>query len=90
LVFIAALGCGPRVVVSTSGGAGEGVVDGVTGLLFTPGDETTLAQHLLTLLGDPATRARMGAAARAHVEQRFDLRTQTRVLEDIYDAARRR
>jgi glycosyltransferase involved in cell wall biosynthesis len=89
MVFIEAQACGTPVVVSTSGGAGAGVVDGVTGLLFTPGDETTLAQHLLTLLGDPAMRARMGAAARAHVEQRFDLRTQTGVLEGIFDAARR-
>jgi glycosyltransferase involved in cell wall biosynthesis len=89
MVFIEAQACGTPVVVSTSGGAGEGVVDGVTGLLFTSGDETALAQHLLTLLGDRATRARMGAAAREHVEKRFDLRTQTGVLEGIFDAARR-
>jgi glycosyltransferase involved in cell wall biosynthesis len=86
LVFIEAQACGTPVVVSTSGGAGEGVVDGETGLLFAPGDEAALAQHLLTLLGDKEQRARMGAAARAHVEQRFDLRKQTAVLERIFDA----
>jgi glycosyltransferase involved in cell wall biosynthesis len=90
LVFIEAQACGTPVVVSTSGGAGEGVVDGETGLLFAPGDEAALAQHLRTLLGDKERRARMGAAARAHVEQRFDLRKQTSVLESIFDAARRR
>lgn len=90
LVFIEAQACGTPVVVSTSGGAGEGVVDGETGLLFAPGDEAALAQHLITLLGDKGTRERMGAAARAHVEERFDLRKQTSELEHIFDAARKR
>jgi colanic acid/amylovoran biosynthesis glycosyltransferase len=76
------------VVVSTSGGAGEGVADGATGLHFAPGDEAALARHLLTLLRDPALRERMGAAARAHVLRHFDLRTQTARLEALYDEVR--
>lgn len=86
MVFIEAQACGTPVVVSTSGGASEGVVHGETGLHFAPGDETALAEHLVALLRDPERRARMGAAARRHVEARFDLRTQTARLEDIYDA----
>jgi glycosyltransferase involved in cell wall biosynthesis len=89
MVFVEAQACGTPVVVSTSGGTGEGVVDGETGLLFAPGDESALSEHLLSLLGDGARRARMGVAARAHVEQRFDLRKQTGVLESLFDAARR-
>ena len=86
MVFIEAQACGAPVVVSTSGGASEGVVDGETGLHFAPGDEAALAAHLIALLRDPARCARMGIAARRHVETRFDLRTQTARLEDIYDA----
>ena len=88
MVFIEAQACGTPVVVSTSGGAGEGVVDGETGLHFAPGDEAALARHLIALLRDPARRERMGAAARAHVLRRFDLRTQTARLEALYDAVR--
>lgn len=86
MVFIEAQACGTPVVVSTSGGASEGVVNGETGLHFAPGDETALAEHLVALLRDPERRARMGGAARRHVEARFDLRTQTARLEETYDA----
>jgi glycosyltransferase involved in cell wall biosynthesis len=90
MVFIEAQSCGTPVVVSTSGGASEGVVDGETGLYFAPGDETGLAAHLVALLRDPVRCARMGVAARRHVESRFDLRTQTARLEEIYDSVTRR
>lgn len=88
MVFVEAQACGTPVVVATSGGAGEGVVDGETGLLFTPGDEAALASHLLTLLHDGARRREMGVAARAHIERRFDLRRQTAELEALFDTVR--
>lgn len=88
--FLEAQACGLPVVVSTSGGTAEGAVDGTTGFLFAPGDERALARHLITILKDPALRQRMSSAARTHMEQHFDLRRQTAVLESIYDAVRRR
>ncbi|MGH7465164.1 MAG: glycosyltransferase, partial [Longimicrobiales bacterium] len=88
MVFIEAQACGTPVVVARSGGAAEGVVDGETGLLFEPGDEAALAAHLITLLRDPGRRARMGTAARVHVEHSFDLARQTAKLERIYDDVR--
>jgi glycosyltransferase involved in cell wall biosynthesis len=90
MAFIEAQACGLPVVVAMSGGAAEGVVDGETGLLFEPGDEAALARHLVTLLSDAALRARVRQAARAHVEQRFDLVRQTAKLETIYDEVRER
>jgi len=72
------------VVVSTSGGTAEGVVDGETGYCVAPGDEAALADRLLRILTDPARRAQMSVAARAHMERAFNLRTQTAVLEGIY------
>lgn len=88
MVFIEAQACGTPVVVSTSGGAGEGVVDGETGLVFPPGDEAQLADRLLTLLADPELHRRMGRAARDHVVRNFDLALQTARLEAIYDEVR--
>ena len=63
-----------RPVAGTRYGATpEIVVHGETGFLFDPGDESALAGHLRTLLGDAALRARMSAAARVHMVTHFDL-----------------
>jgi glycosyltransferase involved in cell wall biosynthesis len=88
ITFLEAQACGLPLVVSTSGGTGEGVVHGETGFLFEPQDEAALAQHLLTLLQDESLRRRMSAAARAHVLEHFDLVRQTARLEDLYDDVR--
>ena len=88
ITFLEAQASGLPLIVSTSGGSGEGVVNGTTGFLFTPGDEAALAGHLRTLLGDAALCARMSAAARAHIERKFDLVRQTMALETIYDELR--
>ena len=88
ITFLEAQGCGLPVIASTSGGTGEGIAHGSTGFLFTPGDEAALAGHLRTLLGDRAMRDRMGVAARAMIEDRFDLARQTGRLETIYDEVR--
>ena len=87
--FLEAQATGLPVVVSTSGGSEEGVVHGETGFLHTPGDQAAIAEHLLALLTDPVRREEFGAAARAHIRERFDLRRQTAKLEAIYDSVRR-
>lgn len=84
MVFVEAQACGTPVVVTTSGGAGESVADGETGFHVPPGDERAMAERLVTVLRDPALRARLGAAARHRVELEFNLRTQTARLEAIY------
>jgi glycosyltransferase involved in cell wall biosynthesis len=66
-------------------GPGIAVVDCETGLLVPERDEGALAEAMLTLLRDEALAARMGAAGRRHVEQFFNLRTQTALLEKKYD-----
>lgn len=88
ITFLEAQACGLPVIASTSGGTAEGIVDGETGLLFTPGDESALAEHLRRVLGDAALRERMGAAAREHIVRNFDLGRQTVKLEAIYDGSR--
>jgi len=60
------------VVATRVGGTAETVIDGETGLLVEVGDVAALAAALDTLAADAALRARMGAAGRRLVEERYD------------------
>jgi glycosyltransferase involved in cell wall biosynthesis len=62
-----AMAAGRPVLASRVGGLGEVVVAEETGLLVPPGDADALAAALARLAGDPALRARLGAAGRARV-----------------------
>lgn len=78
-------GAGLPAVATYHSGIPEAVRHGETGLLGAERDRATLADHLDALLGDEALRSRLGTAARAHVEAHFDVRRQTRLLEELYD-----
>jgi glycosyltransferase involved in cell wall biosynthesis len=73
------------VPVAAFRGPGIAVVDGETGLLVPERNEDALAEAILTLLGDDALAARMGAAGRRRVEREFHLHRQTALLEEKYD-----
>ena len=90
MVLLEAAATGVPVVASRVGGIPEGVVDGQTGLLAPERDVGALHVCMAALLDQPDTRRRMGAAARALVETRFDIRRQGERLEDLYDAVRSR
>ena len=61
------------VVASRVGGLAEAVADGETGMLVAPGDAAALAAALGRLAADAALRARLGAAGRARVVDRYSL-----------------
>jgi glycosyltransferase involved in cell wall biosynthesis len=61
------------VVSTTVSGIPELVADGVDGLLVAPRDARALAAALERLLLDPDLRARLGAAGRRKVRERFDV-----------------
>lgn len=88
MTIVEAQASGLPVVAFPSGGSAEGVLEGETGFVLPPGDEKGLADRIILLLGDAGRRARFSSAAREWALREFDLRTQTRKLEDIYDAAR--
>ena len=67
------LACGTPVVSVRSGGTGEVVQDGVTGVLVAPGDAASLARALVGLLQDAELRESMGKAAAAHAARCFGL-----------------
>ena len=73
-----------------SGGISEGVVHGETGVLAAESDDAALAENLRRLLTDRALWRRMSEAGMRRARQRFDLATQARALENLYDAVRDR
>jgi glycosyltransferase involved in cell wall biosynthesis len=82
LSLMEAAACGVPVVAPRVGGVPELVEDGVTGLLFPPGDALALADGMQRLLSDEGTAREMGEAARRRAVERFSLRRQVdRLLE---------
>jgi glycosyltransferase involved in cell wall biosynthesis len=65
------MAAGLPVAASRIGQAPEVIAHGRSGLLCPPGDPAALAAALERLHGDPALRARLGAAARATVIERY-------------------
>lgn len=85
-VVLEAGALGVPTVASRTSGIPEAIEDGVTGLLAEERDVGALARSLVSILTDDGLRTRMGTAARALMERRFDQRVQTALLEEIYDA----
>ena len=68
-----AMAVGLPVIATDVGGAGEQVLDAITGRLTARGDTGAFAAALIDLAHDAAKRSRFGAAAQAHVRDRFSL-----------------
>lgn len=71
LTLLEASACRLPIVASTTGGIGEVVEEGASGLLVPPDDPAALAAALGPLLADPARRQAYGARARARYETGF-------------------
>jgi glycosyltransferase involved in cell wall biosynthesis len=84
LVFLEAQAMGVPVVSYASGGIPEAVAHGETGLLAAEQDADGLAAGIATLLADVALWQRFSAAGRTRVRRAFDLKCQTRGLEQLY------
>ena len=80
-----AAACGVPVVATRVGGIPELVVDGVTGLLSSPGDATAFASVLERILGDAPLRERMSVAARQRAVEQFSVARQVEVLLSLWD-----
>lgn len=68
IVYAEAAWYGTPVLAGTDGGAGEIVLDGITGRQVAGADPAAVAAALADLLGDEAARKRMGAEARTRVQ----------------------
>jgi glycosyltransferase involved in cell wall biosynthesis len=79
-----AMAHGKPVVATRVGGIPELINGGRSGFLVDRGDTAAMSKRILTLLGDPALRARMGEAGRETVVHKFDLRKNVAQLITSY------
>ncbi len=79
-----ALGCGVPVVASDVGGLREIIEHDVNGLLVPPAAPARLADAIVTVLEDPALRARLTAGGRRVLETKFSIDTTRDRLMALY------
>jgi glycosyltransferase involved in cell wall biosynthesis len=84
-VVMEAMAAGTPVIGSRCGGIAEQIVDGVSGLLFTPGDAEGLAEALHRLLNDPQLRGRTAREARRRVRDNFSLGNTYRGMAALFE-----
>jgi glycogen(starch) synthase len=76
------------LVASTAGGLGEVVINGETGLAFTPGDVDALGCAVETVLEDESAAARRASAAQARLSADFDWSRIAEATASVYRRAR--
>lgn len=86
IVLNEASACAVPIVCTRHGGMTEAVLDGETGLLAAERDYKTMAAHFTALLADRTLSRTMGLRGREFVCDCFDLKKQTKKLEQIYDS----
>lgn len=88
--LLEAMAMGRPLVVSDRGILRDYVRDGVEALVVPPEDPAALREAVARVLGDAALAARLGAAARARVEERFTSQRFAASLAPLLHAAARR
>jgi glycosyltransferase involved in cell wall biosynthesis len=86
-IILEAFARGVPVVAPRVGGIPEVVKEGATGVLVDPDDPAALAEGLLGLITDPAQRRRLGAHARAWVDELPMWAGVAEQIETIYASA---
>lgn len=72
------------VVANNVDGCSELVLEGVNGFLVHPGDVTTWASRVVSLLNNPAQAALMGQKGSEYVEEKFSLQKMIARIESLY------
>lgn len=85
-----AMAYGRPVVATAVGGLRDAVVDGVTGVLVSPGRPGELREALSRLLAEPDRAAELGANARERARRDYSWPVATAALLDVYEEASRR
>ena len=83
--LLEAMSVGVACVASRVGGNTEVIEEGLSGLLFEPGDSLTLAGHLKRLASDSERRRDLGQNARRRVETLFSLNRMLNNYVGLYD-----
>ena len=90
IVALEAAAAGTPLVTSNVGGLGEAVIDGQTGMSFTPRDIGGLSAAVRAVLDDPEGAQQRAIAARERLTSDFDWGTVSRETAQVYQAAKRR
>ncbi len=83
-VLLEAMAMARPVVATMVDGVTEIVQDDISGVLVAPGDPSSIAGAVLGLLRHPAHARAVGAAARAHVADRFSVERMIHQTEQLY------
>ncbi|HEY5856976.1 MAG TPA: glycosyltransferase, partial [Aldersonia sp.] len=85
VALMESLACGIPTVSTALSGIPEIVLDGVTGMLSTPGDAADLHSTLLRMLDSGAAAVDYGVAGRKLVEGEFDIRDTSVALLELFE-----
>ena len=85
LVILEAAASAIPIVATLHSAIPDAVIDGKNGFLVPEKDHSALAEKLDILLSDCTLTKNMGEAGREFICENFDIRKQTRKLEEIYD-----
>lgn len=88
IVFCEASASGVPVLTTRHGGIPEVVLDGETGFLVNEGDAPALADAMSLVVRNRSLGNQLGQAGRARMVEKFDVKSQSALLEDIYDSIR--
>jgi len=83
--LLEAMACGLPAVASNVGGIPEILQNNLNGVIVPPGDPKAIADSVMGLLQDEATRVKMGTAARRTVKERYDWSGLVNRLERYYE-----
>ena len=79
------MAAGRPVVATDVGGAREAIVEGETGYLVQSGDDTKMAERIISLLTHSEKASSMGNAGRRVVEKEYSCEAQLRRTEELYE-----
>ena len=79
------MAAGRPVVATDVGGAAEAIIEGASGYLVQSDDDKTMAEKIISLLGDRERAQVMGRRGRQVVEERFSCAAQLAITEKLYE-----
>lgn len=83
IVYLEANACDKPVIAGRSGGIGDAVIDGVTGLMVDPEDIDEIANAVVRLLSDKEYAAKLGSNGRKRVETEMNSKIMGKKVEMI-------